>query len=199
MKKLLAMVSIAIAPCLAQATPVDYALLSSGATFVSASSYIFGPNLDMENNLLRDTKVAWYSNGDSSFMFGNNDSTQSVTINLGTSGNIGSVGALVDLVDRPVDPAKFQVKVSANGNTWQDWTGTATNADGLLSILGSGQNVQYIQYIFGAPSWIHYPGNGESRILQVYAVAAVPEPETYAMLLAGLGLLGLVARRRKVA
>ncbi len=28
------------------------------------------------------------------------------------------------------------------------------------------------------------------------AVAAVPEPETYAMLLAGLGLMGLIARRR---
>jgi hypothetical protein len=27
-------------------------------------------------------------------------------------------------------------------------------------------------------------------------VAAVPEPETYAMLLAGLGLVGAVARRR---
>lgn len=30
-----------------------------------------------------------------------------------------------------------------------------------------------------------------------YAVAAVPEPETYAMLLAGLGLIGAVARRRR--
>ena len=30
-----------------------------------------------------------------------------------------------------------------------------------------------------------------------HAVAAIPEPETYAMLLAGLGLLGFAARRRK--
>jgi len=32
----------------------------------------------------------------------------------------------------------------------------------------------------------------------LYTVTAVPEPETYAMLLAGLGLTGLIARRRKV-
>ncbi|GAB7564387.1 hypothetical protein LG202_24260 [Methylobacillus methanolivorans] len=32
-----------------------------------------------------------------------------------------------------------------------------------------------------------------------YAVAAVPEPETYALLLAGLGLVGAAARRRKAA
>ncbi|AEI99960.1 PEP motif putative anchor domain protein [Nitrosomonas sp. Is79A3] len=31
------------------------------------------------------------------------------------------------------------------------------------------------------------------------AISAVPEPETYAMLLAGLGLVGFSARRRKVA
>jgi hypothetical protein len=29
------------------------------------------------------------------------------------------------------------------------------------------------------------------------SVAAIPEPETYAMLVAGLGLLGFTARRRK--
>ncbi|WP_295990568.1 FxDxF family PEP-CTERM protein [Rugamonas sp.] len=33
----------------------------------------------------------------------------------------------------------------------------------------------------------------------VRLTAAVPEPETYGMLLAGLGLMGFIARRRKAA
>lgn len=39
--------------------------------------------------------------------------------------------------------------------------------------------------------------NETSNTTSVYSLAAVPEPETYAMLLAGLGLVGFMARRRK--
>jgi hypothetical protein len=43
---------------------------------------------------------------------------------------------------------------------------------------------------------IQHPGDGNDRTLMV---AAVPEPETYAMMLAGLGLVGFMVRRRKAA
>ena len=45
--------------------------------------------------------------------------------------------------------------------------------------------------------WI-WAGSSDTILLRTAAtVAAVPEPETYAMLLAGLGLRGFVARRRQ--
>ncbi|QDQ29241.1 PEP-CTERM sorting domain-containing protein [Chitinimonas arctica] len=40
-------------------------------------------------------------------------------------------------------------------------------------------------------------GVSETAGLDNFKVAAVPEPETYALLLAGLGLVGLAARRRR--
>jgi len=39
--------------------------------------------------------------------------------------------------------------------------------------------------------------DGYAKVTYTYTIAPVPEPETYAMLLAGLGLMGAVARRRK--
>ncbi|MCP2012092.1 choice-of-anchor E domain-containing protein [Duganella violaceipulchra] len=39
--------------------------------------------------------------------------------------------------------------------------------------------------------------DGYAHVTYTYETAPVPEPETYAMLLAGLGLMGVVARRRK--
>ncbi|QID17252.1 DUF839 domain-containing protein [Nitrogeniibacter mangrovi] len=45
---------------------------------------------------------------------------------------------------------------------------------------------------------IQHPGSDNDRLMKI-SVSAVPEPESYAMLLAGLGLVGAIARRRRAA
>ena len=43
----------------------------------------------------------------------------------------------------------------------------------------------------------HLSGSGTSFAMDNLIISSVPEPETYAMLLAGLGLLGAITRRRQ--
>lgn len=61
--------------------------------------------------------------------------------------------------------------------------------------VGSGNYAPGLGYYFKVTG----NANGSAGGVYVFSVATlpVPEPETYAMLLAGLGLLGAVARRRK--
>jgi len=42
-----------------------------------------------------------------------------------------------------------------------------------------------------------YPTSYDVQTTGTLMIAAVPEPEIYAMMLAGLGLMGFVARRRQ--
>ena len=48
-----------------------------------------------------------------------------------------------------------------------------------------------------AASYLHLQGGPNRGSAKYSAVSAIPEPETYAMMLAGLGLMGYTARRRK--
>ena len=78
--------------------------------------------------------------------------------------------------------------VHPNGSTLL----TTFSGNNVTTAFGSLPNGQYHLDISG------YLGSQASVGQYAVAISAVPEPETYAMLLAGLGLVGFSARRRKV-
>jgi hypothetical protein len=75
--------------------------------------------------------------------------------------------------------------IANNGNGYGDWTLGSINLAGLASTDG---------ILFHA-IWTGASDGAESFF--IVGTPAIPEPETYAMMLAGLGLLGFVARRRR--
>ncbi|MCB5189563.1 PEPxxWA-CTERM sorting domain-containing protein [Methylobacillus arboreus] len=92
----------------------------------------------------------------------------------------------------------FSLTLSYNGGD-QDIAGT------LVNFVDTGTAADYYYYTWDL-SGISTPissytlnfdiGFSQSLAFQVDQVAAVPEPETYAMLLLGLGAIGFAARRR---
>lgn len=70
-----------------------------------------------------------------------------------------------------------------------------------IGLLGTNLSVggNFYQYVIGYndSAGAATLGDWDDFVVGVNFTAAVPEPETYAMLLAGLGLLGFAARRRK--
>jgi hypothetical protein len=78
---------------------------------------------------------------------------------------------------------------AVNGNT----AGLVANVGGTVDTTWNNGDTLWVR-------WVESNDTGNDHGLAIdnlsFSVAAVPEPETYAMLLAGLGLLGFAGRRR---
>ena len=108
------------------------------------------------------------------------------------------------------------IPLSFSGGEWNTALATLTlmsNADGIVgnsddqmlgtaiwSQTGNSNNSLQLSYdsAITGPAYIQITGVTDGGNGGIYsgAIAAIPEPETYAMLLAGLGLMGAVVRRR---
>jgi hypothetical protein len=80
-------------------------------------------------------------------------------------------------------------------------TGTIAGTGGpTITLNTDGNNLTFGAYSGYSSYSLHFTGTSPDPTggfnVQINSVAAVPEPETYALLLAGLGLIGLVTRRR---
>ena len=104
------------------------------------------------------------------------DTTQLTAPNVNLSMTLSANGA-------PVSQATASSSIDFNNNLvsyGHKFSGLTSNTNYTLTVTGTG--AEYL---------------GQTYSFQMAAVAAVPEPETYAMLLAGLGLVGSIVRRRK--
>jgi choice-of-anchor C domain-containing protein len=98
--------------------------------------------------------------------------------------------------DGPFDPIKYvQVGLSQTPLYTFDTTGKSHNNMGWTT-------KSFVFQAAGNSSTLFFQGLQDSPYglaLDNVSVTAVPEPETFAMLLAGLGVIGAVARRRRLA
>jgi phosphatidylinositol-3-phosphatase len=94
--------------------------------------------------------------------------------------------------DSETGPSHIAAIVKTSYNTHSILDGTAYTHDSLLRTLEDG--------LLGGTSSLSYLNNAANASAMTTLFAApVPEPETYAMLLAGLSLMGFISRRRKTA
>ncbi len=123
--------------------------------------------------------------------------TESNTVGASVTSGVTQVGAL---------NFKFQDNhngTAVNGGSWTKNTSIGLIGTGM-TVVAPGAAGTYA-YVIGFND-----GGGKGKTLGDWddfvvgvnftaAVTPVPEPETYAMLLAGLGLMGAIARRRKAS
>lgn len=159
-----------------------------GAT-TTASSSLSGYPAIHDVAFLTD---GFYGNGSSWI---SSDANSSVQIDLGRVMAINSVMFGRDRLDffDDRDPGQFSISVSTTGSVgtfntlYTSSTGYQILWDDSVKISFDGMSARYVNLSFE---------NAGTAIDEVQ-ITAVPEPETYAMLLAGLGLIGGLARRRK--
>lgn len=112
-----------------------------------------------------------------------------------TAGTLPAFGTIVgfDILGDLTAQYRFGLSSSLSTTAWSALAPVASDADGIFAysgmLNGLTAGTSYSFEIRGSATESHYS----------VTLAPVPEPETYALLLAGLGMMGTIARRRKIS
>lgn len=112
-------------------------------------------------------------------------SADNLTVNNGSAAWAGKV----TFHDNPGDILGF----SNAGTLASDSYANGVNFMRIDALASGTNSSNYVPYADGSP--VHVWVDTSDSTLHI--AAAVPEPESYAMLLAGLGMIGVIARRRR--
>ena len=103
------------------------------------------------------------------------------------------------------------IAASVRADKWKSfstslWNGTSLLANGVSTFLGAESWESVFSFspltVSGSPYYIRIDGvtnsgSDHATYAGSMTISAIPEPGTFAMMLAGLGLMGFIARRRK--
>lgn len=120
-------------------------------------------------------------------------SGDSIILNSLVANVYSTTGALLFTTSYTDAPHTFLESFTGAGNSGFSFSLDAASALALQSVLdqpGSGS------YVLGVSASAGLATGGPETIFAVAALSPIPEPESYAMMLAGLGLLGFMARRK---
>jgi probable HAF family extracellular repeat protein len=182
------------------ADTIHYAMLWNGTTATVLSG--LGGRYSYASAINASGQVAGGSQVYSDIGYGDEGAFHAVRWNGATPTDLGTLGGVNS--DAYAINASGQVagvaQTTSNGDHATLWNGTtATDLNNFLdeSSVNLGWVLQEARGINDSGSIVGSAYNTITGQTHAYVLTAVPEPESYAMLLTGLGLLGFVARRRQ--
>lgn len=94
----------------------------------------------------------------------------------------------------------YNIGITVSGQ-YLNFSGATSNLNGTTGVAVDFKNLSFygVDYSGAGPFTLDLAGTtfaDAANYSGTYSVSAVPEPETYGMLLGGLGLLGFISRRR---
>lgn len=205
MKKILSALSLALVAGAASASTIQIqtGAYSGSGSFASASEYQAAVNSAVSAIGATSTFVSSFEN----LPIALNNGALKATLNFGVStAGVWDFRAGVDFGKGGAVYLDGVAMASKSNDMW--WSGNYNNPSQFFSItkditVGNHSLTIYgIENCCSGNQQVQFKAAGSSSFVSFGntdgLVAAVPEPETYAMLLAGLGLMGAVVKRRKV-